>query len=304
MAALCLWALTCRAESLVEFHDAGSGRYFLSSSPGETAFVDGGGAGRGWVRTGAQFDTCSADSDLPPCGVAAVPVCRFYGAPPAGSGSHFFTADPGECAFVKQSPAWQYEGTPFRAVIPDPATGSCPGLLVPVYRVYNRATNPAETRHRWTASGAIKSRMVATGWADEGIAFCALNADQVALRSFEVQVDRDHVLTSAECAERLRELNAPRSCIGYNNLPAPGARVFFSNPLPSPNGGWFFDFSGLGDGGDVISWNTRAPMVPTATLRDEARNAFVQLFEGGVFGIHVETSKRGAGNLTSVSPLY
>jgi hypothetical protein len=85
--------------------------------------------------------------------------------------THFFTINANECAVVKSSPLWIYEGLAFEAQ-PPLADGSCALNRVPVYRLYNNGMN-GQPNHRFITS---KSEVAATqddGWALEGTVFCA-----------------------------------------------------------------------------------------------------------------------------------
>src|SRR6476619_4153718 len=98
----------------VEYFNTSLGHYFLTADPAEMAAIDGGGAGPGWQRTGGQFGVFRSASDAP----GLSPVCRFYGTPGVGPNSHFYTADPGECAAVKRDGGWTYEGIAFYIALP------------------------------------------------------------------------------------------------------------------------------------------------------------------------------------------
>ena len=88
----------------VEYFHPGLRHYFVTASPGEMAFVESGGAGAGWVATGGRFGVYRSAADAPDL----APVCRFYGTPGIGPNSHFYTANPDECAFVKTLAGWSY----------------------------------------------------------------------------------------------------------------------------------------------------------------------------------------------------
>jgi serine protease len=96
-------------------------------------------------------------------------VCRFY-AP--GAHTHFYTAEPAECAQVKLDPGWSYEGFAFRAQVP--VAGACPQGTVPVYRAYNNRFAFQDSNHRFTTSLAIYNGMTAQGWLAEGVVMCAV----------------------------------------------------------------------------------------------------------------------------------
>ena len=115
----------------VEYSNAALGHYFVTAFSDEIAFLDGGAFAGAWKRTGETFKTGGAAA-----------VCRFYGMPPKGPDSHFFTVDAAECEHVVTTwQAWTYEAHAF-ATTP-PIAGACPAGLVAVRRFYN---NPAVRR--------------------------------------------------------------------------------------------------------------------------------------------------------------
>ena len=81
------------------------------------AMLDAGVVVPGWHRTGFAFKGRPVASGF---GLAA---CRFFGTPPMGPNSHFYTIDAAECAKVKANPLWTYEGLAFNAQAP--AAGDC-----------------------------------------------------------------------------------------------------------------------------------------------------------------------------------
>ncbi len=159
--------------TVVEFYAPDLDHYFITADPAEQAFVDSGGAGR-WLRTGNTFRSGGN-----------VQVCRFYGntaTNPAtgqmyGPNSHFYTADAGECAFLKSifdpnAPSWKFESNDFNTT---PASnGNCPSGLAPVYRAYNNGfARGIVSNHRITSSLSAYQQTVAAGWSAEGVVMCA-----------------------------------------------------------------------------------------------------------------------------------
>ena len=163
----------------LDFPESPGGHFFYSSDPGEQGYVDSGAAGA-FDRTGRTFKIGGASS-----------VCRFYGSVTPGPNSHFFTVDPAECqglkdAQIKPTPTtkqqWNYEGIGFAttpASVAANGTKSCPAGTLPVYRAYNNAypasggKNPWDSNHRYSLFHSDIDAMVAIGWHDEGIVFCA-----------------------------------------------------------------------------------------------------------------------------------
>lgn len=145
----------------IEYHNAALGHYFMTAFPDEIALLDGGAFGGAWKRTGESFRTG---------GVAA--ACRFYGAPPKGPDSHFFTSDASECEHVMVTWAsWTYEAHAFSTT--PAAGGACAAGLVAVRRFYNNPSSGAAMNHRYVTSAAVAAEMRGKGWIDEGVVMCA-----------------------------------------------------------------------------------------------------------------------------------
>ncbi len=100
-----------------------------------------------------------------------MPACRFFSAPALSPDTHFFTIYPLECAIVKASPLWLYEGFAFEAEPPQ-SDGNCPADRIPVTRLYNNGMN-SQPNHRFLTSKSETAAMQAEGWILEGPVFCA-----------------------------------------------------------------------------------------------------------------------------------
>jgi hypothetical protein len=95
---------------------------------------------------------------------------RFY-AP--GPNSHFFTGSAGDVAILdRPGTGWIFENIAFYTGMPD-AGGNCSQGLTPVRRLYNNRAAQNDSNHRFTADEVARQIMVARGWVDEGVAFCA-----------------------------------------------------------------------------------------------------------------------------------
>jgi len=155
---------------VVEFYSEPLGHYFIAASGLEVEQILAGSAGPGWSLTGLAF---KGYSRIPPDAFSTVtPVCRFYGRPAGGPNSHFFTASPQECDFVKRAGGWFYEGVGFYAR-PQLATGRCPDGTLEVLRAYNMGFPRNDSNHRYTTSDSTWREMQRHGWALEGVAWCA-----------------------------------------------------------------------------------------------------------------------------------
>jgi uncharacterized delta-60 repeat protein len=144
---------------IVEFSNSILDHYFIALDGAEAAGIDNGAAGPGWSRTKVA---------MRPGGLAS--VCRFYGTPGIGPNSHFYTAQPAECALVKKDPGWTLEGIGFYTTrVVDAA---CNAPLVPVYRYYNNRAQYNDSNHRYVTDVGLRGYMESLGWVLEGIVFC------------------------------------------------------------------------------------------------------------------------------------
>jgi hypothetical protein len=163
--------------SVIEYHNTILDHYFYTAIATEAGYIDAGGAGPGWVRTGETFPVvrepgCDTPLDAANQEPLLRPVFRFYGTPGKGPNSHFFTVHRGECHIVTQDAGWQYEGLPFW-VTPPRADGRCPdNNTQPLYRLYNNRAAQNDSNHRYTTKQSIIDEMVAKGWIKEGVAMC------------------------------------------------------------------------------------------------------------------------------------
>ncbi|MFO1396875.1 MAG: hypothetical protein U1F48_07400 [Burkholderiales bacterium] len=148
----------------VEFYNPSLNHYFMTAEPAEAAMLDAGKVVPGWQRTHDEFKVYPAGA------TAGLPACRFFGTPPLGPNSHFFTIDPAECAKVQANPLWTFEGIAFAA--DPPLAADCPAERIPVLRLYNNGMG-GQANHRYTTSRSDARALVASGWIVEGPVFCA-----------------------------------------------------------------------------------------------------------------------------------
>ena len=166
---------------VVEYYNAGLNHYFISADPAEMAVLDGGAFGGAWKRTGESFPAWDIVGSPP----GTVPVCRFFGTDRyrsngtrIGANSHFYTADPAECDFVRTGwpsvasdgisyPAWTFESYAFAVKLP--VGGACPAGTQPLYRTYNNGANN-DPGHRYSMRASLLQGMA--GWAYEGLVMC------------------------------------------------------------------------------------------------------------------------------------
>jgi hypothetical protein len=144
----------------VEYYNANLNHFFMTIDPAEIAALDNGTI-VGWERTGLRFLAYNSP------GPGRSPVCRFYRKPQFGD-SHFFTADPAECAAVQINYAtdWFFENPAIYYVeLPNKQTGACPAGTKPIYRFLN----VAEINHRFTTEQTVAIELSNTpGWRAEG----------------------------------------------------------------------------------------------------------------------------------------
>ncbi len=165
---------------VTEFYNSALKQYFRTANLTEAAGIDAGAAGLGWTRTGDNFATWQQSG----AATATVDVCRFYGSLSPGPNSHFFTASANECAGLRglqaTTPAtqkrWNYEGIAFAAQLPS-AAGICAAGSAPIYRAYNKGNERGiDSNHRFSSKKAEYDKMVAQGWAGEGVVMCGCDS--------------------------------------------------------------------------------------------------------------------------------
>lgn len=272
---------------VVEYYNVDLHHYFLTAHTDEMRDIAAGRSGPGWVRTGWAFSAYRAGATFCP-GSCGVPVSRFYS---AFSNSHFYTADAAEAASIQHPGSeWMLESQEFQVPVPDGA-GHCDAPLVPVYRLYNNRFAFHDSNHRFVTDGGERARMVAQGWIDEGVRFCALGADEVPIESYAIAAGpATRVLPSPECED---ESNNRGPCIAINNLPTPSALYpTIAGDTPAA----FTELTGQ-------PRTTKLFVVPPASAELSPRFAFVQE-AGATLGVHVDTNGRGASPYSSVNPLY
>jgi hypothetical protein len=160
--------------ALTEFFNVDLVHYFMTGEAAEGAAIDRGDAGPGWQRTQAPLGRVWSKGTE---SAGLVPVCRFYGNPARGANgarlgpnSHFYTAEPAECASVKNDPGWIFEGEVFRVV--PAAGGTCAQGTIPLLRAYNGRFAQNDSNHRYAIDPAVIATMVGQGWSAEGVVFC------------------------------------------------------------------------------------------------------------------------------------
>lgn len=162
-----------RGPEIVEYYNEITQRYVLVADPAEGRAIERGAAGEGWRRSGQRLQE-SWDTFSSPNPPALWEVCRFYS---PSSRSHFFTADPAECRYLRtHDTGWVFEKIAFHAARADPLYGGCETGRVPVYRLYNNRHGRHDAAHRFTPSAAVRAQLLAAGWIDEGVAFCPSDA--------------------------------------------------------------------------------------------------------------------------------
>ena len=167
-------SLPAGALAIVEYYDAVADHYFITADAGEIASIDAFGGNR-WKRTGHVFYGWADPVAAPPG--AARNVCRFYAGAQERIDSHYFTADPGRCAFVAaQGGPWMLQtNAAFWIEVPD-ASGQCRSGTVPVYAYFN---NRRDANHRYTIDLSVRRAMTNRAWVADGVAangasFCSL----------------------------------------------------------------------------------------------------------------------------------
>jgi uncharacterized protein (DUF1800 family) len=170
--------------TVIEYYNASLNHYFMTAYPDEAALLDAGIAVPGWTRTGVTWSAWANAGDKP----TALPVCRFVGTPNIGPISHFYSADPNECALVKQNPLWTFEATAFYIDVPQ--NGACGPGTTPVYRSFYSGTQVSQGNHRFLVDLTMFEHMAPASIL-EGVVMCS------PLSSAQVQADAVRLLEQA-----------------------------------------------------------------------------------------------------------
>ncbi|WP_171163641.1 hypothetical protein [Usitatibacter palustris] len=153
-----------------EYYNASLNHFYLSSTPEEITWLDAGGGGGGWVRTGQSWSTQRLGF---PGGFSPdyKSVYMFQGTPGIGPNSHYFTISPEECGYLRRTVGWSYVAVPFGAL--PPTNGQCPATApVGLQLLYNNRAAQNDSNHRYTSDPAIYAQMQAQGWTGYGVALC------------------------------------------------------------------------------------------------------------------------------------
>ena len=159
-----------------EFFAPSLNHYFRTAIPEEAAALKANSA-LGFNFTNKDFRAYLRDNKS----ATALLVCRFYGSLTIGPNSHFYTADPQECAGLKSlqattppgTPKWNFEENAFAVDVP--SNGACPSHApIPVWRLYNNRAAQNDSNHRYTTDLVVYATLIAQGpWKGEGIVMCA-----------------------------------------------------------------------------------------------------------------------------------
>lgn len=273
---------TFTTAEIVEFSNEITGHYLQLADRAEIAGVERGSAGPGWSRTGFSFHVYTGSA---PDATDTNPVCRFYS--PVHN-SHFFTADMTECEWLKaNSREWVHERIAFHIALP--VRGACGSNRLPIYRLYNNRHAFNDANHRFTGSETMRAAMIAAGWVDEGLAFCAVSGGYGAEKSYELWPE-NRTGSLDQC-----EATVGR-CTVVTQLPAMNNRID-AYLLPSfernPAYPWAI-VEGLTGLPGVSLDASRPPGSP-----DLAEHSFFQV--GGWF---IRGTDRLQGPYASISPMY
>lgn len=165
------------AVSVVEYYNLQLDAYFITGRVGEQAALDS--LPTAFRRTGATFQAVAAN--VAPADLES--VCRFYISfpPPNYTSSHFYGRASTDCGLLvtTKPPGFSFEGYDF--AIKNPVGSACPSTHpIKVYRAFRSLSANKTPNHRYSTSAASHAVVVASGWNDEGVAFCVSGATDVA----------------------------------------------------------------------------------------------------------------------------
>ena len=183
--------------TVIEYYNQSLDAYFITARPSEQALLD---AASGFSRTGTRF-VANAASDAT---TTQTRICRFYvtSTSPFVS-SHFYGAESRDCIplLANIPPGFSFEGYDFAVASPD-ASGVCPvAARAPIYRAFRAAANGKTPNHRYTPSLSEYNRMIALGWAGEGVAYCTTAAQHPVAESARVAAVQQVAAHDSLCAD-------------------------------------------------------------------------------------------------------
>jgi hypothetical protein len=144
---------------VIEYHNSAQDDYFITADPTEQQTLDAAAqAGAVWSRTGMTFNSGGTAS-----------VYRFIYKSPTGVNTHFYTVNTNEQSeLLANFPIWALE-SPVAFYMTAAPSQSCPAGTLPVYRAAQEQTGS----HRFTTIQSAINEVLARGWTNEGVAFCA-----------------------------------------------------------------------------------------------------------------------------------
>ncbi len=177
------WAQT--PVTVVEYYNTDLDAYFITGRANEQALLD---SAAGFRRTGMNFASVSALAA--PSTLSA--ICRYYISTQAPFvSSHFYGVQSTDCAQIAAlKPAgFSDEGFDFATTLPN-ANRACPANAPnAIRRAYRAAANGKTGNHRYATSQTTIDGMVALGWVDEGVTFCATTAATIGKSSTQVNFE-------------------------------------------------------------------------------------------------------------------
>jgi hypothetical protein len=146
--------------SLVEYYDGVDDDYFLTGDPAEQQALNAAAqAGAVWSMTGLSFNSGGDAS-----------VYRFIYKSPSGVNTHFYTVNTHEQSSLRaNNPIWVQETPVAFYMKAANANQTCPFGYDPVYRAAHIQTGS----HRFATQQSAINQVLARGWTNEGVAFCA-----------------------------------------------------------------------------------------------------------------------------------
>jgi len=172
IAAAALWPAVSPAQTpvtVVEYYVKALDSYFITGRDNEKSLLDG---LAGFSRTGMSFAGVAA-AGAP---ASLSPICRYYVslAVPYTS-THFYGVKDTDCVQIAalNPVGFAYEGLDFATTLPDANRACPPSAPTAIRRAFRPGRNGKTSNHRYATSQAIINGMVAQGWTDEGVTFCA-----------------------------------------------------------------------------------------------------------------------------------
>jgi hypothetical protein len=156
--------------TVIEYYNKALDAHFITGKTPEQAALD---AVAGFQRTGMTFQAVSSVT----AAASLTKICRFYiSSVSPYTSSHFYGRQGVDCESIRAQNLAAFTWEDYDFATQQPANGACAAGTVAIYRGFRQGANGKTSNHRYSASLSDYNFAIGTGYAGEGVAFCATAA--------------------------------------------------------------------------------------------------------------------------------